>query len=285
MEEKEDKLRETGVKKPISGFEATPTDVNILEKFILANERWAHYGRKYIDLRIILTTALVLAMGISQKKQIEKLILYTTRFLTHQLNREQRRKFLTKTKKYFQHYHSLLDFKNYHFELMRQLGNTLLALQYKYILNVLISVAIGYVVGSTLMMLKAKYAYQILNESVDELHRLTKIRTSSNLPHKFLNKIEMSCKTKVFSSQNYQSYQKITYSKDSLKEMLLGFQSKEDMLTASRNFLIGNYYFDFATGKSFIGSKRAQLVNMMEDIADSLKIEWSGEAFTQISSE
>ena len=102
--------------------------------------------------------------------------------------------------------------------------------------SVFIRIVIAYFFGSTLILLRAKYAYQILSESGDELYHVTKLRTLSNLLHSFLNK----------------------------KDMVT--------LTASCDFLIGNYYFGSATGKSFIGSKRVVLLNKMKEMVNTLQL-------------
>jgi hypothetical protein len=147
---------------PILGSEnifETPTDVGLLERFLLTNGKLVNYG-KYIDLQIVFTISLALALGLSQKKLIREIAIYTTRLLKKQLSRENCRKLLAQTKQYIHHYRSITDFRNYHAELVLQLGNNLLILKYKYIISVFISIVIGYFIG--LFILKNRYRFQLL---------------------------------------------------------------------------------------------------------------------------
>ena len=133
-------------------FEISSNEIGVLERFALASDNVISFGGKYIDLRIVFVTSLGIAIGWSQKKLLRKAIIYTARFLRNKTSREQRRRLLDQTKKYFNHYRSLEGFRNYH-------ANLVMQLPLKQKTSFLISVAIGIFIGAGLFILKNCYRF------------------------------------------------------------------------------------------------------------------------------
>lgn len=258
----------------------------LLNKLILSNTASSYSSyKKYINPKIIGLTIFFVIAGTNQervKKMISSLICYIR---TQAFNKIQRQKMISQIRYYLSRYQSLHLWKKYHWELFHQLKNSLFLLQYEYYVSVVIGLILGFVIGTIFISIRNKFFFEILENATTQLEVLTKLRTNRNLPHNFLNRLELRAKTKIFNSKTFLNYKQVMYSETSLNNLLINFQEEENKLTKSREFLIGNYYFDFATGTSFLGSKRAAILNTMESMADRLQIDWNGTSFNPIQSE